>query len=102
VGRGLVDRVGGYDDAIRAAASRAHLGKDYRVRRIEPELTMMQQLLLQVRAGAAALTRAAVAGGQDPVARLVRRVDPLQRELARWERLATANRPVAYCACAVE
>jgi protease-4 len=102
VGRGLVDRVGGYDDAIRAAASRAHLGKGYRVRRIEPELTVMQQLLLQMRAGAGALTRAAVAGGQDPLARLVRRVDPLQRELARWERLATANRPVAYCACAVE
>jgi protease-4 len=101
VGRGLVDRVGGYDDAIRAAASRAHLGKDYRVRRIEPELTVMQQLLLQVRAGGAALVRAAL-GAADPVAGLARRVDPMQRELARWERLATAGRPVAYCACAVE
>jgi hypothetical protein len=30
------------------------------------------------------------------------RVDPLQRELARWERLATANRPCRPCACAVD
>jgi protease IV len=102
VGQGLVDRVGGYDAAIKAAANRAHLGKDYRVRRIEPELSMMQQLLLQMRAGAGALAHAVAGGGQDPVARLVGRVGPLQRELARWERLATAQRPVAYCACAVE
>jgi protease-4 len=101
VGRGLVDRLGGYDDAIRAAASRAHLGKDYRVRRIEPELSLMQQLLLQMRASGAALARA-VAGRADPVAQLVDRVDPQQRELARLERLASASRPVAYCFCGVQ
>jgi protease-4 len=101
VGRGLVDRLGGYDDAIRAAASRAHLGKDYRVRRIEPELSLMQQLLLQMRASGAALARA-VAGRADPVAQLVDRVDPQQRELARLERLASASRPVAYCFCGLQ
>ncbi len=99
--RGLVDRIGGYDDAIKAAASRARLGKDYDVRRIEPELSLTQQLLLQLRAGAAVLARA-VAGELSPAARIVAGIDPRAREFARLERLASANRPVAYCFCSVE
>ena len=99
--RGLVDRIGGYDDAIKAAASRARLGKDYGVRRIEPELSLTQQLLLQLRAGAAVLARA-VAGELSPAARIVAGIDPRAREFARLERLASANRPVAYCFCSVE
>ena len=46
---GLVDRIGGYDDAVKAAAKRADLNGNYGVRRIEPELTWPQQLLLQLR-----------------------------------------------------
>lgn len=99
--RGLIDRIGGYDDAIKAAASRARLGKDYDVRRIEPELSLTQQLLLQLRAGAAVLARA-VAGELSPAARIVAGIDPRAREFARLERLASANRPVAYCFCSVE
>ena len=99
--RGLIDRIGGYDDAIKAAASRARLGKDYGVRRIEPELSLTQQLLLQLRAGAAVLARA-VAGELSPAARIVAGIDPRAREFARLERLASANRPVAYCFCSVE
>jgi protease-4 len=101
VSRGLVDRVGDYDDAIKAAASRAHLGKDYRVRRIEPELSLTQQLLLQMRAAGSALARAAV-GEASPAARLVTRIDPRARELARFERLASAGRPMVYCFCGVD
>jgi protease-4 len=99
--RGLIDRIGGYEDAIKAAASRARLGKDYGVRRIEPELSLTQQLLLQLRAGAAVLVRA-VAGELSPAARIVAGIDPRAREFARLERLASANRPVAYCFCSVE
>jgi protease-4 len=99
--RGLIDRIGGYDDAIKAAASRARLGKDYRVRRIEPELSLTQQLLLQLRAGGAALARA-LAGEAGPAARIAARIDPRAREFARLERLAGASRPVAYCFCSVE
>ena len=104
VSRGLIDRVGGYDDAIKAAASRAHLAKGYRVRRIEPELSLAQQLLLQMRAAEGALARAVI-GRADPLAAAVvvaGKVDPLARELTRWQRLATASRPVAYCFCRVE
>ncbi|MCC7462284.1 MAG: signal peptide peptidase SppA [Gammaproteobacteria bacterium] len=99
--RGLVDRLGGYQDAIKAAASRAHLGKDYRVRRIEPELSLAQLLLLQLRAGGAALARA-LAREAAPAAQVVARIDPMRRELARLERLASTSRPVAYCFCSVE
>ena len=102
VGRGLVDRVGGYGDAIKAAASRAHLGKNYRVRRIEAELSLAQQLLLQMRASGRMLVRTVLADGQDPLLRLAHQVDTRQRELQRWERLATAGRPYAYCFCEVE
>ncbi len=44
--RGLVDKLGGLDDAIAAAASRAKLGKDYQVRYVEREMSAWERLAL--------------------------------------------------------
>ena len=51
---GLVDHLGGLKDATDAAAKLAELGADYDVDYIEPELTLREQLLLQLRSEALA------------------------------------------------
>lgn len=43
--RGLVDRLGGFNDALASAAERAKLGTDYRVRYIEPEPGRLARLM---------------------------------------------------------
>ncbi|MFI4914278.1 MAG: signal peptide peptidase SppA [Steroidobacterales bacterium] len=110
---GLVDQIGTYDDAIKAAATRAGLKSGYRVRRIEPSLSWAQQLLLQVRAGAVRLlVRLGVAGaGQSLTDRLLLRQlgsglgqagRGLQRELTRWQHLSAPNTIYAYCFCTLD
>ena len=44
--RGLVDKLGGINDAIAAAAARAKLGKNYSVRYVERELSTWERLAL--------------------------------------------------------
>jgi protease-4 len=99
--QGLVDRLGGYDDAVREAASRAGLKGSYGVRRIELELSWAQQLLFQIRSsGERMLEHFGLAHAG--VAQLLQRLQPLQRELARWARLSAPNSVYAYCFCNVE
>ena len=43
--RKLVDHLGGLEDAIAAAAKRAHLGKRYAVQRIQPRRTLQERIL---------------------------------------------------------
>jgi len=43
--RGLVDRLGSYDDALRSAAKRAHLGDDFRVTYAERPTTLAERFL---------------------------------------------------------
>jgi protease-4 len=43
--RGLIDRLGSYDDALRAAAKRARLGDDFRVAYTERPNTLAERLL---------------------------------------------------------
>jgi protease-4 len=98
---GLVDRLGNYGDAVAEAATRAGLKDGYGVRRIEPELSWAQQLLFQVRSsGQGLLERIGLA--QSGAAQLVRRLKPLDLELARWARLSSPNSIYSYCFCTVE
>ena len=105
---GLVDRLGGYEDAVHSAAQRAQLGKDYEVRVIEPELTLTEQLLLSLKLGIARQVRstfygAGVHAASNLAAQLPLPWRPLAREAQRWERLLSVpNRTLAYCFCAVE
>jgi protease IV len=111
---GLVDRLGSYEDAVRDAAARARLHAPYGVRRIEPQLSWAQQLLLQLHSGGATLLTvlgleplstarsAAQAAAQAATAQWLQRLTPpLEQELARWARFATPNRVYAYCFCDV-
>jgi protease IV len=104
---GLVDTLGGYDDAVRDAARRAKLGKEYDVRVVEPELTFAEQLLLNMRSTIGRLARALGLGEggltTSAVARLVPQLQPVQREVLRWQRFSRLpGRTVAYCFCAVD
>ncbi len=107
---GLVDGIGNYQDALRAAARRARLGSDYEVRLIEADLSLTQQLLLNMRSSLVKLLRAvglrsALDSTLNPImpgVPLAAPLKPLQRELQRWQRFATAQRSYAYCFCAVE
>jgi protease-4 len=99
---GLVDRFGGYGDAVAAAARRAGLTGSYGVRRIEPELSITQQLLLQLHDGVVTgLGRMGVLHAPAGMA-LVQQLLPLDRELARWARLRSPDAMYAYCFCGVE
>ncbi|MBU3673118.1 MAG: signal peptide peptidase SppA [Sinobacteraceae bacterium] len=100
---GLVDNLGSLDEAIAAAAKRAKLteGKyelDYR----EPKKSFAQELLANFKVwGAGVMIRAA---GVDPatlaLAQGVRRdFGPVEREVARFNRMAVADRLYAHCFC---
>ncbi len=97
---GLVDGLGAFEDATRAAARRAHL-TDYEIEFMEPELSWAEQLVLQMRTQ---LAHAMVSS--DPqltaLARAAARFDPLTREVERLSRFSEPNRVYAYCFCAVE
>jgi protease-4 len=98
---GLIDRVGGYQDAIKAAAKRAGLQGTYGVRRIEPELSWAQQLLLQVRSGGERVL-ARFGWMHGGIGALAQRLAPLDREFARWARLTAPHTLYAYCFCSAE
>jgi protease IV len=103
---GLVDKLGSFDDAVKAAARRANL-TDYAPEILEPELTWAEQLALQLK------TRVAISllhlnFGISPaerslaqIAQVAQRFDPLTREVARLSRLSVPNHLYAYCFCEV-
>jgi len=104
---GLVDTLGNYEDAVKDAARRAKLGKDYNVRVVEPELSFTEQLLLNMRATIARVAHAVgFRGGSldaSVVARLAPQLAPVQREVRLWQRFSRVpGRTVAYCFCTVE
>jgi protease-4 len=114
---GLVDGLGSFDDAAKAAARRAKL-TDYQLDFLEPEMSWAQELVLQMKtralraiisaddhAAAGGLTSgagglaSAAAGGFSQVAA---RFDPLRREVERLSRLSEPNKAYAYCFCGAE
>jgi len=95
---GLVDHLGYFDDAVKAAARRAKVS-DYATEFIEPELTWPEQLALSLRSRLAGLLRASP--GETALARLAQRLDPVTREAERLARFSVPNRVYAYCFCEV-
>jgi protease IV len=94
---GLVDHLGGLKDATDAAAKLAELGSDYAVDYIEPELSLREQLLLQLRSDAVHLGQ--IAGLIPPPSPLESALDPI---LAQARSIAALNDPrglYAYCWC---
>jgi len=94
---GLVDHLGGLADAVSAAAKLADLNGDYGVDYVQTELSLREQLLLQLRSQGLSLARAA---GLAPMPSEIERVlDPV---LAQARAIARLNDPrglYAYCWC---
>lgn len=97
---GLVDHLGSFDDAVKAAAKRAKLDR-YEVERIEPQLSWAEQLALQVKNRT---LRGLFGGseGEHALTRSLRRLEPLERELARWSRMSARDNLYAYCFCSAQ
>src|ERR1700734_2238651 len=94
---GLVDHLGGLKDATEAAAKLAELGADYDVQYIEPELSLREQLLLQLRSQAVHLGR--LAGLIPPPSGIERILDPVLEQARAIARLNDPRGLYAYCWC---
>ena len=98
---GLVDRLGTYEDALKLAAERAKLGTNYRIKRIEPELTLAQQLFFEMHSDQQALLRFMGMAPPSELA-LLAQIEPVTQELERLRRTAAPGAIVAYCFCRVQ
>ncbi|HSY07601.1 MAG TPA: signal peptide peptidase SppA [Steroidobacteraceae bacterium] len=96
---GLVDELGSFDDAVKAAARRAKL-TTYDVHFIEPELTWAEQLAMQLKGSVARLLFSAD-GNARALAHVLTELDPLAREVERLSHFTARDRLYAYCFCGV-
>lgn len=99
--RGLVDKLGGLDDAIAAAAERAKLGSEWQTRYIEKSAGALEQFLLNLSDSASARALAKVELLR-PETSLLQDAD-LQRPL-RLLRTVQGGKPnvFAYCFCEIK
>jgi protease IV len=94
---GLVDHLGGLKDASDAAAKLAELGKDYDVDYIEPDLSLREELLMQIRSQAVRLGQSA---GLIPQRTEVERIlDPLLEQVRAITQLKDPRGLYSYCWC---
>ena len=99
---GLVDGLGSFDDATKAAARRAKL-KDYEVEFMEPELSWAQELVLSLKTRAVkALVSSSVGASLNPLGPVAKRLDPLTRQVEMLNRFSEPNRVYAYCFCTAD
>src|SRR6202166_2881316 len=94
---GLVDHLGGLKDATDAAAKLAEVSADYGVDYIEPELSLRQQLLMQLRSET--LRMGQIAGFVAPRGDVERMLDPLLEQARAIARLNDPRGLYAYCWC---
>src|SRR6187402_1897165 len=97
---GLVDHLGLFDGAVKAAATRAKLKGDYDVERIEPELSWAESLALQIKVWFAKNFVGDLAS-RSPLLRMTKSLEPVQRELERWSRMSSRDNRYVYCFCDV-
>jgi len=94
---GLVDHLGGLKDATNAAARLAELGADYDVEYIEPELSLREELLMQIRSQAVRIGQ--LAGIIAPRSDVERMLDPLLEQARIIAQLNDPRGLYAYCWC---
>jgi protease-4 len=94
---GLVDHLGGLKDATDAAAKLAELGADYEVDYIQPELSLKEELFMQLRSQAVELGR--TVGIIPPPGDIGRVLDPLLDQARAIARLNDPRGLYAYCWC---
>jgi len=99
---GLVDHLGSFEDAVKAAARRAKLTR-YDIKFIEPELSWAQEIVLNAKMRA--LHTLSEVLGPDrqtrALAQVASQLDPLRREIEQLSRFTTRDRLYAYCFCEV-
>lgn len=107
--RGLVDRIGGLDEAVAAAAARAGLDEgDYGLRYVQPELSLLQRMAVEFGARAVRVADrigigAVIAGLRGSGARVVDEVVArLDRELNLLARFNDPRGIYAHCLCVIE
>ena len=94
---GLVDHLGGLKDATDAAAKLAELGTDYDVDYIEPDLSLREELLMQLRSET--LRMGQMAGIIPPRSDLERALDPVLEQARAIAKLNDPRGLYAYCWC---
>jgi protease IV len=94
---GLVDHLGGLKDATDAAAKLAQLGSDYDVDYIETELSLREQLLMQIRSEGVRVGQ--FAGLIPQQSDLERILDPLLEQARVLARLKDPRGLYSYCWC---
>jgi protease IV len=94
---GLVDHLGGLKDATDAAAKLAELGSDYNVDYIEPELSLREALLMQLRSETLRIGR--IAGFIAPRSDMELALDPVLEQARAIARLNDPRGLYAYCWC---
>jgi protease-4 len=94
---GLVDHLGGLKDATDAAAKLAELGADYDVDYIESELSLRQQLLMQLRSESVRLGE--MTGLIAPQSAIEQVLDPLLEQARSIAKLNDPRGLYAYCWC---
>ncbi len=94
---GLVDHLGGLKDATDAAAKVAQLGSGYDVDYIETELSLREQLLMQIRSQA--VHAAQFAGLMPQRSNIERMLDPLLAQVRVLTRLKDPRGLYSYCWC---
>ncbi len=92
---GLVDELGGYEDAVRLAAKLADLGDDYDVLYDDRETGLGEALGLNLRTAAARVVAPLLP--RDALPKLPRALAPMVAEMQRLERLADPRSMYAYC-----
>ena len=97
---GLVDKLGTFHDALRAAAKRAKLGDDYKVEYIEPALGWRAALTRQTQSLAGRITQALMPKNE-LLTSARRMLSPIETELARMAKFKDPMQAYYYCACAV-
>jgi protease IV len=96
---GLVDQLGGFGDAVASAATKAELAEgSYHLDYLETDLSWAEELAMSFKVR---VFQSLVEGSpsMQQALRVLRLTDPLQREIARWERMQTPNHLYAYCFC---
>ena len=98
---GLVDQLGGYDDAIELAARLAKLGDDYDVEYFDENVGIGEALGLRIRVALAGVIAPLLPKGALPV--VPKALAPLLAEAERLARLSDPASVYAYCvACSID
>ena len=94
---GLVDHLGGLKDASDAAAKLAEMGSEYEAEYIESEMTLREELLMQLRSES--LQMAGMMGFIAPRSELDRALDPILEQARSIAKLNDPRGLYAYCWC---